>query len=657
MRAGRVILSGTRLGLLPSGNSTRGARLVCGGRVSAAIAVRTRESDERGSSGLARNRFRTQRLKRMLGFLAVALLVGGCASMGGLGFRDSNRNRARPIPLRVVRADAPADYDVLVAELAQIDGDLELAREAYQRAAEKDPESAVIHERLSRVAWQLGSLDAAVGEAELAFALDPDSLRIRLFLGRLYRLRRDSEGLDRVLRDSDGQPLDADSAYVLYQVAFERGDLEQAENLARELATTEPGQLRGVLALASVYEQRAEFDSAEDIVRRGLDSFPDHFLLYMRLAQIERARENRSGEIAVYREVLASHPGHYGILQRLGQAQVDGNDLDAAITTFAEIVTRYPEDLNSLRRLASLEYMAGRLESATSRLEIALKRHPHEFEIAYALGQIYKASGNTEAAIEVFGRIGVQNPNFFDARIQIAAILESEQRYDEALAEIDRLREVRPERQLDFHASALQILGGDFEAGIARLEDLLDGTEDDSEVYYQIGIAHGTHGDNEVALRYMQQVLEAEPNNANALNYIGYAWAEQGENLSEAEELIRRALEISPDDGYITDSLGWVYYKMAKILFEESRKEEALRLLGRAQSQLMQAAELTGGDSVVSEHLGDVLWLRDELRGALERYEEAVGLGIRESEQPMLLEKLEQLRSDLGMKPATGEAP
>ena len=155
----------------------------------------------------------------------------------------------------------------------------------------------------------------------------------------------------------------------------------------------------------------------------------------------------------------------------------------------------------------------------------------------------------------------------------------------------------------------------------------------------------------------MQRVLESDPNNANALNYIGYSWAERGENLVEAEDLIRRALEISPGDGYITDSLGWVYFKMAETLFNESRKDEAIRLLDRAQRQLVQAVELTGGDPVVSEHLGDVLFLRGDKQGALERYEEAVDLELRESEQPLLLEKRDRLRIDLGREPATGEAP
>lgn len=593
----------------------------------------------------------------VLGLALLVALSSGCASLGRLDFRDSGAKRLRHIPLRIERSEVPPDYDILVAEFAQIDGDFELARDAFERAAEKDPRSALIHERLSRLAWQLDDVAGAVREGELALALDPDSLRTRLFLGRLYRLRRNFEGLNHVLRDAEGSPLNPDSAYVLYQAAFERGEIERAESLARELIETEPDQLRGILSLAAVFEQTSEFDSAESTVRRGLEAFPNHFLLFMRLAEIERARGNRAGEIAVYREILEGHPDHYGILQRMGQAQIDGNDIDGAIETFGRVVERYADDTISLRRLASLEFSAGRYESAAARLEAVLARDAEQPELAFALGQIRKATGDKVRALETFNRIRPQDPNYFDARIEIAALLESEGRFDEAIEEIDRLRISRPDRQLDFHVAGLTISTGDFPRGIEMLESMLDGSDADTEVFYQLGVQYGTHGDVAQALAFMQQVIEAEPDNANALNYIGYSWAEQGENLEQAEELIRRALALSPKDGYITDSLGWVYYKMAEILFAQSRKEEALRLLDRAQDHLIQAAELTGGDSVVSEHLGDVFLLRGDKRGALDHFDNAVNLELRESEQPKLLEKRERLRGDLGLPAPGGETP
>lgn len=590
------------------------------------------------------------------GLVLALVMTSGCASlMPGSGGATSSSGRR--IPLRVVRDHIPADYDVLVGELAQIEGDFEAARAAFERAAVKDPDSSFVHDRLARLAWQLEDPETAILEAERAFELDPDSVRVRLFLGRLYRLSRDLEGLDRVLRDADGRPLDADSAYALFQAAAERRDLAEAEKLAHTLIEIEPDQLRGTLALTSIHEEKREYAQAESTVRDALVAFPDHFLLYMRLAQIKRVQGDRAGEIAVYREVLEGHPQHYGILQRLGQAQIEGNDLEGGIATYRQIVEAYPDDLNSLHRLAQLEFAAGRYEAAAGRLEAVLARGGGQPETPFALGQIRKAMGDIAGALAAFESVPSSAPIYADARIQIAAIYQSEERPEEALRELELARSVRPNRQLEFQIAALQAELGDFEGGVALLESLLDGSEADTEVYYQLGVQYGVKKDVDEALRYMQRVLEAEPNNPNALNYVGYSWAEQGENLEEAEALIRRALEAAPDDGYITDSLGWVYYKMAESLLSKARRDEAIEQPDRAQEHLLQAAELTGGDSVVLEHLGDVLLLRGDEHGALDYYEEAAETDIREDEQPHLLEKRDRLRGDLGRGSKTSSAP
>jgi tetratricopeptide (TPR) repeat protein len=634
------------------------------GGVSTLKAVGNSDCDwETGVESLRARRSRVLRRQRArprlwLGILILMLSGSGCAlfPLPWDGADAGSSRVRRRIPLRIDRPDAPVGYDVLVAEMAQLEGDFELAREALERAALKDPASGFIHDRLARLAWQLDDLDTAVREAELAFELEPESIGVRLFLGRLYRLSRNLEGLDRVLRDAEGRPLDADSAYALFQVAFEGGDLEQAEALARELQSIEPDQLRGTLAITGVFEQRNDFDAAELTIREALGVFPDHFLLFMRLAQIQRKRGDRAAEIAVYREVLESHPRHYGILQRLAQSQVDDNDIEAGIESYQRIVEVYPGDQHALRRLAALEFSIGRNEAAVAHLESVLALDPDESNAAFALGQILRASDDSAGALAAFDRIRPAAPIYIDARIQIASIHQSEGRIVEALAEIDRVRSVRRHRALDFQAAALRIEVGDFAGGVALLESLLDDSEADTEVYYQLGIHYGARSRVEEALEYMQRVLEADPNNANALNYVGYTWAERGVNLEESEVLIRRALEISPEDGYITDSLGWVYYKLAESHFEASRSDTALRFLDRAHAHLLEAAELTGGDSVVSEHLGDVLLLRGDKQGALDYYEEAVGMEVREDEQPMLTEKLDRLRRLLGRDDSQGHS-
>jgi len=108
----------------------------------------------------------------------------------------------------------------------------------------------------------------------------------------------------------------------------------------------------------------------------------------------------------------------------------------------------------------------------------------------------------------------------------------------------------------------------------------------------------------------MKRAVELNPKNAAALNYLGYTYAEMGVQLDEAERLIRRALEIEPDDGFYVDSLGWVYYQRGDYR--------------HAVEQLERAVELAGDDPTVAEHLGDAYGRAGKPRDALRLYQDAL---------------------------------
>ena len=118
------------------------------------------------------------------------------------------------------------------------------------------------------------------------------------------------------------------------------------------------------------------------------------------------------------------------------------------------------------------------------------------------------------------------------------------------------------------------------------------------------------------------------PENADALNYIGYTYAEQGINLDEAEALIKKALKLKPEDGYIIDSLGWVY-------FQKGNYKKAVKLLEKA-------VESNAEDAIIKEHLGDA-YLKNNLNNkALEMYEKALEL---EPQKQELQKKIDTLRN------------
>src|ERR1700752_157959 len=109
----------------------------------------------------------------------------------------------------------------------------------------------------------------------------------------------------------------------------------------------------------------------------------------------------------------------------------------------------------------------------------------------------------------------------------------------------------------------------------------------------------------------MKRAIALNPHNAAALNYLGYTYAEMGEHLDEAEQLIRRALAIEPDDGFFVDSLGWVYYQRGD--YE------------KAVEQLERAIDLAGEDPTVTEHLGDAYEKSGKTLDAIRVYQEALG--------------------------------
>ena len=109
---------------------------------------------------------------------------------------------------------------------------------------------------------------------------------------------------------------------------------------------------------------------------------------------------------------------------------------------------------------------------------------------------------------------------------------------------------------------------------------------------------------------HLKRTIQLNPNHADALNYLGYSYADKGINLEEALSLIKKALELKPDSGYIIDSLGWVYFRLGKL-------EEALNTLKKALG-------LVKDDPILHEHIGDVYEAMGNHKDAINAWTEAL---------------------------------
>ena len=576
--------------------------------------------------------------RRAVAVLAALALGSGCA-----GLAPTERAETPP-------ADAPAELDFLIGQELEMDGRFPEAREAYERALRKDPQAVFLLKRLAELSAREERLTDALVYAERAFELEPDDEGLRLFLGSLYRIRREPESAARVLRNAEGDPVSTDAAVLLFGIWLEGERHGEAKAVAEWLIEQEPDSVRGYVALAEVTERMGDAPGAEAVLRRGLAELPGELALYAALARSRRERGDRVGEIGIYREVLEEHPDHHATLLALADAQSALGQEEEATRTLERIEAAYPDDLRTQLQLGFKSYETGDLAAAERRFVSALSKQPEQHEIAYFLGVVQRKMGKDAEAIQVFDRIPSDHERYADSRVQVAGIHEENGDLAAARREVEKAREVEPSRPLDLYAASLQAKAGDVAGAIAFLENLLDEAPEDAEVLYNIGVIHGEAKNVEEAIRYMRIVLGLDPDHAGALNYVGYTFAERGENLDEAEAMIARALELKPDDGYITDSLGWVYYMRARPLLAAGNVAEARLWLGRAAAELERAAKLTGGDPVISEHLGDVHLALGQKKVALDHYEEAMRLEPRAAEQPDLQRKLEQLRDELRRK-------
>jgi tetratricopeptide (TPR) repeat protein len=578
------------------------------------------------------------------GALACALLalgLGGCASFGevapGAGAEELGLE---------VRPDASPEYDVLVAQQHANEGRSEEALAALGRAIDKDPSSAYLQRLYAEGLARANRMDQALVHARRAYELEPGNADGRLLLVQLLRIQHDVPAIEALLLEN-GQPRDADAAFSLHETYSEAGRGEDALRMADWLLAHEKDPLRAHIARANALQRLGRPVEAEHALRQAIKERPDDLRLYGALARSMRERGDRDGEIALYKEILKSQPDDHGTLLALAEAQMADDDLDGAIHTLEAVEERYPGDPRVGLRLGFLYYEARRFPEASERFEQALQANPEEHEIAFFLGIAKRRQGDEAAALSAFASIPPEHEHYTEAQMQIASIYERRNDFAAARKAVDAAMAVERTRPLELYAATLQAKAGDLDGAVAYVNSLIDKEPENDELHYNLGIIYGEADRDDLAVKSMQKALELNPDNASALNYIGYTWAEHGENLDEAERLIARAIELRPEDGYIVDSLGWVYYMRARPLVQSGHKEAARSYIERALKELERADELTGGDPVISEHIGDTYLLQGERKRALDKFEEALQLGPRDAEQPHLQEKLENLRREL----------
>src|SRR5262249_36133670 len=199
---------------------------------------------------------------------------------------------------------------------------------------------------------------------------------------------------------------------------------------------------------------------------------------------------------------------------------------------------------------------------------------------------------------------------YIDAQIRRAYLLQDDNP-NEAIRGLEQALAARPDSpELMAYLASLYRQQKNYDRAVALLEQIVAKSPENDRYRFTRGAAYDEANKKDQAIAERQRPIQLNPRNAAALNYLGYTYADMGVHLDEAEHLIRRALELQPNDGIYIDSLGWVYYQRGEYK--------------RAVEQLERAVELAGEDPTIVEHLGDAYQRLGRSDAAVRLYRDAL---------------------------------
>lgn len=461
-------------------------------------------------------------------------------------------------PPQAPPGDATAGYYFLLARHLEGSGKIDEAVAALKRAAALAPEAAEIRAELAGLYARQNRAVEAVEAAETALGLDPANREANRILGSVYAALSEQR---QPLRPGENPATYASRAIAALELA--RRDRQFDVGIE--------------LMLGRLYLRAGEFAKAIPLLRAVVDEQPGYPEAAMLLAgAYEEA--GRLGDAALVLEAAnAQNPAFFRGRVRLAEVYEKQRRFTEAADAYAQAQRQNPRaDLTGARATALIN--AGEPAAARDILTAALgPEAAPDAGLLYLLAQAQQRMGDAPAAAETNRRLKAAHPGDLRGLFLDASLAEAEGRNDEAIAAIKVLMERMPQDQtlVYQYANLLEKVGR-----VAEAEQVL------------------------------RKRLSQDPRDANALNSLGYMFAERREKLDEAVELVQRALAIEPENPSFLDSLGWAY-------MQQGRHE-------LADVPLTQAAAGLPRSSVVQDHLGDLRREQNRLADAVAAWERAL---------------------------------
>ena len=518
--------------------------------------------------------------------VAGSLLVNGCTSAPW----SANSRAADPPARRAVNqpanekagpqklASAHAHYAAGV--VLELNNETDLALEEFQRAAKEDPDNETLILEVSRRLLQYKQPDKALEFLLAATARGNATGEIYARLGSVYaRLGRNEEALTANRTAVKKSPHFLIGYQNLFLSLLQAKQGEEALKLLDEAGQLVPADADFLIGLADLYQNY-------------LLQFPTQ----------REAVQAKALEMLVRTETLK--PTDPQTRLRLADGLYSLGDSRRAATIYLSLLDQI-EDLPLVRenvraKLADIYLRGDDRKRAREQLEAIVRDDPSNGQAYYFLGNLAYDEKRWADAAELLKKTLLFNPNFEPAYYDLTAAQLAANDAAGALATLERARGKFPQTFLTEYLAALaQGRQKNFAEAIKHFtaaEVIAKAGEPKrltAEFYFEVAIAFERKGDRAEAEKHFEQALGLKPEFPEAQNYLGYMWAERGEKLDRARDLIGKALKAEPKSAAYLDSMGWVLFKL-------NQPQEAL-------DYLLKAVSLNEGpDATLYDHLGDI---------------------------------------------------
>jgi tetratricopeptide (TPR) repeat protein len=549
--------------------------------------------------------------------------------------RQDDSFSLKPAPDLVLRPEGERKAGALAhfveGMVFEENGEMDKALEAYHKVLNVDPGQSELASRVAALLIQKEDFPQAIDVLKDAIKANPNDAESYHQLAYIYAkyLRKTDQAVDYANRAIALNPRDIEAYQRLCEIELAAGQEQKALDAlerATKVRSDDAGFWTRLGKLYAAVLFKPDSQPKPDELRRVNEIF-------------KKAVENAKDDPAILKDVA----DYYASSQQLKEA----------IPLYLRVIELQPDDANAREKLATGFILTDQRGKAVELLEQIIKEHPEKYQPYDLLAQVlddearsFQRENRLEEARAKFAKVAANyeqslliNPNHAGTYLRLAELLlgplKDPERAVKFLAEARRRFSGAPE--IVYYLAIAQREAKQTQRAVATFEEALREVQldQDNEIvnakfYFNYGVTAEQAGLYDKAADLLRKSIALDPANAaEAYNYLGYMWADLNVHLDEAMEMIQRALQIEPNNGSYLDSLGWVEFRQGKF-------DQALADL------LLAAKNLDREDPIVFEHIGDTYLKLHRVPEALESWQKALALDLKNKK---LADKIESTKT------------